>query len=95
MAKETSSKTEQNPMTPSAAPLFAMTREALAELDKQADRWFEYGGAQMAESLKVGRAMYGQMMSATRAFCEAAEETTNRTMAGLQAVAKPFTGAQA
>lgn len=94
MAKESSTRIDQNPLSPTAAPLFAMSREALAEFDRQTERWFDYGAAQMTEGLKVGRALYAQMMSATRAFQVAAEETAHRTAASFESASNPFTGSQ-
>jgi hypothetical protein len=96
MAKDTTApKTEHNPFTPAAAPLFSMSREALAELDRQAERWLDYGNAQLVESLKVTRAMMAQSMAASRAFLDAAEEATNRSLQGISSTVRPFTGAQA
>ncbi len=95
MAKDTTTPKATDPLTPSLAPLFAMNREALAELDRQAERWLDYGAAQANEAVKASRAMMAQSMAATRALFDAAEDVAQRSLESVAPMMKPFGGAKA
>ena len=78
---ETAAKTAPAPSPENmTANLFAMARNAAAESQKQAERWMEYGAAQLAESNRVTRSLYKETEVAMRAFVDGGEALASRSV---------------
>ena len=55
------------------------TRTMLAEMEKQAERWTEYGLSQAAEGQKLFRSLQAQAFGVTKSFVDAAEKAFQKT----------------
>ena len=54
-------------------------RTMIAEMEKQADRWTEYGLGQAAEGQKIFRSLQNQAFGVTKSFVDAAERAFQKT----------------
>ena len=93
MAKETQtpSQAAKNHFT---APMFAVARAVLSEIEQQGDRWLEYGVSQAGEGAKLMHAMRAHALSATRTAIELAEKWTDAAIDGASTWSRPFEVAQ-
>jgi len=57
------------------------TRTMLTEIEKQAERWTEYGLGQAAEGQKLFRSFQTQAFGVTKSFVDAAEKAFQKTSA--------------
>ncbi len=93
MAKET--QTPPQAAKPNfTAPMFAVARAVLGEIESQGDRWLEYGVSQAGEGAKLVHAMRAHAMSATRTALELAEKWTDAALDGASTFGRPFEAAQ-
>jgi hypothetical protein len=62
-----------------AATAASYTRTMIAEMEKQAERWTEYGLGQAAEGQKIFRSWQTQAFGVTKSFVDAAEKAFQKT----------------
>jgi hypothetical protein len=73
-----------------AAPLFALARTVLDEMDRESERWIEYGMAQSREAAEVARTLRNQSVGISRTMLGTLEHTTSSVLDAAQSYAKPF-----
>jgi hypothetical protein len=67
-------QTAQRPDDTLAAGFFQAARTTLDEGARQAERWMEHGEAQIAEGMRVARALRGETEAALGAFVDGSEQ---------------------
>lgn len=91
MAKDTQSiPTGTQSVTNAAAPLFALARTVLEEMDRESERWIEYTLAQSREAAEVARTMRQQSIGITRTVLGTVEHTASSMLDAAQSFTKPF-----
>jgi len=73
-----------------AAPLFALARTVLDEMDRESERFIEYGLAQSREAAEVARTLRNQSIGIGRTMLGTVEQTTSSFLDAAQSYAKPF-----
>src|SRR3954447_3354988 len=73
-----------------AAPLFALARTVLDEMDRETERWIDYGVAQSREAADVARTIRNQTVGITRTMLGTAEHTASSALDAMQSFSKPF-----
>ena len=73
-----------------AAPLFALARTVLDEMDRESERWIEYSLAQSREAADVARTLRNQSVGITRTMLGTVEHTAASVLDAAQSYAKPF-----
>jgi hypothetical protein len=61
------------------ANVASYTRSMLSEMEKQAERWTEYGLSQAAEGQKLFRSMQAQAFGVTKSIVDATEKAFQKT----------------
>jgi hypothetical protein len=78
------------PTANTVAPLFALARTVLEEVDRESDRWIEYGLAQTREAAEVARTIRNQTVGITRTVLGTIEHSAASALDAAQSFAKPF-----
>jgi hypothetical protein len=73
-----------------AAPLFALARTVLDEIDRESERWIDYSVAQAREAAEVSRTIRNQTFGITRTMLGTVEHTASSVMEAAQSFSKPF-----
>lgn len=84
-----STTTTTNPFTAATATTVAPIIAMLEEMEKQVERWTEYGQAQLAETIKVSRALRQQQMAAAKAMLESMQKASQGAMDIAQSFGAP------
>ena len=74
------------------APLLSLARAGLEEYRVQAERWMEYGAAQMNQSLRAMQQAHGQLLAASLAGFATVEKAGASAASPLAGVASLFGG---
>ena len=72
------------------APMFALVRTVLDEIDRESERWIDYGLSQTREAAEVARTLRHQSVGITRTMLGQVEQTTSSFVDAAQSFAKPF-----
>jgi hypothetical protein len=73
-----------------AAPLFALARTVLDEIDRETERWIDYSVAQAREAAEVSRTIRNQSVGITRTMLGTVEHTATSAIDAVQSFSKPF-----
>jgi hypothetical protein len=94
MAKENTAPTgsvfSAASVSTAAAPVFALYRTVLDEIDREAERWLDYSLAQQREAAEVARTIRNQTVGITRTVLGTVEQTASGMLDAAQSFTKPF-----